>query len=545
MKKTNKTFKRFAAITSASLLAACAMAPVFTSMTSYAVDVTVGAATDSNRTFVAYKVLNATVSTDNKTITYSVVPSYASALKEALKLDAEATDAQIISAIEALKGKDDDMRAFADALYDEVKGGTADVTDITGGTAKDMTTGYYLIVDVSTGLSDDVRSKVMVDTADNREGGLKVNLKKDGPKFEKKIWDTDDSTKDAVAANTTLKEYEDLGEGFGDSADHDIGDIVPFKLTAKLPSEINLYDNYKLIFNDTLDAGLTLNKESFEVYINDVNVTTSFTVPKSSSSTFSVSNDNIKAITGVTYDGIDDIVEVYYTATLNSDAVIGNKGNWNGANLTYTNDYYWDGSEDSTNNSTSETPMDYVVAFTYQTVIDKIDSDGNALAGATFALSKKLPNGSWSDIGTRKGSTQFVFKGLDAGVYKLEETVVPDGYTKAADIEFTITAEHGKDFTSKLTDGKALTKFEVTEGVGLTASISDGKVNKTKKVDGVAEQHDAVSGEIYGEIVNNSGTLLPGTGGIGTTIFYLGGGAMAAIGGVYLISKRRMKKSEE
>ena len=37
MKKTNKTFKRFAAITSASLLAACAMAPVFTSMTSYAV----------------------------------------------------------------------------------------------------------------------------------------------------------------------------------------------------------------------------------------------------------------------------------------------------------------------------------------------------------------------------------------------------------------------------------------------------------------------------------------------------------------------------
>ena len=54
MKKTNKTFKRFAAITSASLLAACAVAPVFTSMTSYAVDVTVGAATDSNRTFVAY-----------------------------------------------------------------------------------------------------------------------------------------------------------------------------------------------------------------------------------------------------------------------------------------------------------------------------------------------------------------------------------------------------------------------------------------------------------------------------------------------------------
>jgi LPXTG-motif cell wall-anchored protein len=47
------------------------------------------------------------------------------------------------------------------------------------------------------------------------------------------------------------------------------------------------------------------------------------------------------------------------------------------------------------------------------------------------------------------------------------------------------------------------------------------------------------------DIENKAGSALPGTGGIGTTIFYLGGGAMAAIGGIYLVSKRRMRKSEE
>ena len=59
------------------------------------------------------------------------------------------------------------------------------------------------------------------------------------------------------------------------------------------------------------------------------------------------------------------------------------------------------------------------------------------------------------------------------------------------------------------------------------------------------EEAIVVDGVIAFDVVNNAGTVLPGTGGIGTTIFYLGGGAMAAIGGVYLISKRRMKKSEE
>ena len=65
MKKTNKTFKRFAAITSASLLAACAMAPVFTSMTSYAAEagkITFknGENAETSNTYTAYKIFSGT-----------------------------------------------------------------------------------------------------------------------------------------------------------------------------------------------------------------------------------------------------------------------------------------------------------------------------------------------------------------------------------------------------------------------------------------------------------------------------------------------------
>lgn len=538
MKKMNKTFKRIAVITSASLLAACAMVPMFTSMTASAVNVTVGGAADTNRTFVAYKVLNATVSADNTTITYEVVDGYAAALKTALGLPTTATNDEIITAIENLEGDATGMRTFADKLYAAVKANTPDVSAIKGGEAKDMATGYYLIVDTSTDLADDVRSKVMVNTADNRQGGLTVELKKNGPQFEKKIWDTDDSTTKLPTGD--LKDYT----GWADSADHDFGDAVPFKLEATLPSDINLYDNYKIVFNDTLDAGLTLNAGSIKVYMNGEDVTDKFTLPTASAASFEISDDNIKD-NDVTLSGNDEIT-VYYTATLNENAVIGNMGNWNGAKLTYTNDYYWDGTAGSDNDSTSETPMDYVVAFTYKTVVDKIDGNGAALAGAGFTLSKWISDGTadggaWAAVGAEvTGVTTFEFKGLDAGKYKLEETTVPEGFTKADDIEFTISATHTLENVTKVTDGSVLTAFDVTAGVGLTANRVSGEIEKTN-----GDKHAAVSGEVYGEIVNQSGTLLPGTGGIGTTIFYLGGGVMATIGGVYLISKRRMKKSEE
>ena len=42
------------------------------------------------------------------------------------------------------------------------------------------------------------------------------------------------------------------------------------------------------------------------------------------------------------------------------------------------------------------------------------------------------------------------------------------------------------------------------------------------------------------EIVNQKGTLLPSTGGIGTTIFYVVGGILVVAAGILLVTKKRM-----
>lgn len=46
------------------------------------------------------------------------------------------------------------------------------------------------------------------------------------------------------------------------------------------------------------------------------------------------------------------------------------------------------------------------------------------------------------------------------------------------------------------------------------------------------------------EVENKSGTELPSTGGMGTTLFYVGGAALVAGAGILLVTKKRMNKAE-
>ena len=97
-------------------------------------------------------------------------------------------------------------------------------------------------------------------------------------------------------------------------------------------------------------------------------------------------------------------------------------------------------------------------------------------------------------------------EGLDADTYYLEETKAPSGYNKLAG-PVTVVISH------------AVT----AEGAHMTNTL---------------EQDATVVEKV--EIENKSGTLLPSTGGIGTTIFYVLGSILVIGAVVLLIAKKRM-----
>ena len=111
--------------------------------------------------------------------------------------------------------------------------------------------------------------------------------------------------------------------------------------------------------------------------------------------TFEVVFSNLKEISGIQA-GTKIVVE--YTSKLNENAVLGNQGNVNTAQLEFSNN-----PNVNQGGSTGKTPWDSVIVFTYKVVVnkyaDKLPTDGGKkLSGAEFTLTKKLPNNGTQDI---------------------------------------------------------------------------------------------------------------------------------------------------
>ena len=121
-----------------------------------------------------------------------------------------------------------------------------------------------------------------------------------------------------------------------------------------------------------------------------------------------------------------------------------------------------------------------------------------------------------------------VFTGLGVGNYKLSEVTVPDGYNKLNDITFTITWSKENGF--RVTNVKEWEEGKEVANSSITISVA-----------GIGENGEGVGTVISSTIPNNKGTLLPSTGGIGTTIFYVVGGILVIGAGILLITKKRMK----
>lgn len=415
-----------------------------------------------------------------------------------------AVEQNVLNALSAVASSASD-KAKLDVIENYVKLDTTPVAIVTNGSSVEVVGGYYLIKDKDGSLSgSEPYTTYLVSVV----GHVIINPKSnDVPEFKKKLKDTNDSTGDV--------------SDWQDSADYDIGDDIPFRLQGTVPEDYDSYKTYYYAFHDVEEAGLTFDPDSVEVFVGDevtgTKITTGYTVDTSPADgcTFEIVFDDLKKVSGVT---ANSIITVTYKSQLNGNAVLGEHGNVNKAQLEYSNNPRGDGK--------GETPWDNVIVFTYKVVVNKIDQAGDPLEGAQFTLTKKTKNGTdvvkTMDVNTTL--TQFTLSGLDDGEYTLTETVTPAHYNTISPITFTVTADHKIDWDSISTRDNVLTSL-----------------SGEKKVGEITFNVDKKAGTLTTDVVNNIGTTLPGTGGIGTTIFYVVGGGLMVAAAILLITKKRME----
>lgn len=359
--------------------------------------------------------------------------------------------------------------------------------------------GYYLIKDKDDSLQgQESYTEFILHVTDD----VDANVKADVPSVEKKVKDTNDTTGDTT--------------GWQDSADYDIGDDVPFQLTATLANNIESYKTYSLKFNDTLSKGLDYNNDAV-IKLGDKDVTSYFTPSyDETAKTLTFTCDNILAFGAANSDKI--VVE--YTAKLNENAVIGAAGNPNTVYLDFSNNPNNGGEGDR-----GKTPEDKVIVFTYKLTVNKVDKENKPLTGAEFSLFKKV-NGKEELVEVKKilstnaEGTVFGFTGLDDGTYVLRETKTPDGYNSIEDQTFTISAKHDEN-----SDDPKLT--------ALTGDVASGSIINL----GVMLE----KGELSTDVVNNKGSVLPSTGGAGRVAIYVIGAILVIGGGIVLVTKKRVR----
>ena len=532
----------------------------------------------------------------------------------ALESALEATAGSFASAQDVAKALDGatatKARAFADAikpyLTEEFKIGTAAKkenpnAETANVVIKDLDPGYYLVMDTPDSLAnaeDEAYTKYILQVL----GNVTMKAKASIPSVEKKVQDTNDS----LDATANTDDYNSTGAAiWKDSADYDIGDKVPFKLTATLADNVSSYKKYHITFVDTLESGkfdaiseLTIKIDGvaigsvtgYEVtaktvtpvaagdYVGDTNLTTSgFT-----------RTVQFEPQTGDDYlpadlDGAEVTVE--FTATLGVGANIGQSGNVNTVQLEYSN---------------NPNPEDTVIVFTYQTIIHKKGPSNADLEGADFRLEKKIKsytitagdvgklgyyqegnqllavadtgktyvrtttgsillvdvadkelNGNveitvspvaenglyhdvWMTVDQDESSTsdsKFVWKGIDDGEYMLTEIQTPTGYNSVAPQTFTVEATHAPeaadlDKETKKYNGNNYVISELKPAAAANAVVT-GTVS---------------TGTLEGNVENKPGAVLPSTGGVGTTMFYVIGAILVIGAGVVLVTRRRMAK---
>lgn len=291
------------------------------------------------------------------------------------------------------------------------------------------------------------------------------------------------------------KEVQTSAGDWGSENNAKIGDTVEYKVEIKVADGAQKYT-----VTDTMSKGLTFNNSSLKVTANDA-VTTDYTLTSTTNGfTLVLPETYVSTLTKGT------TIIVTYNATLNKDAVIDGDGNTNEVTLSYGNH--------------QNTVPSKVTTKSYQFDLVKVDGTTNKLLdGAEFELAD--------------GETKLSFVKDDDGNYRVAMTGEKDATT-------TITVKGGKVNIYGLA-GKAYTLTEIKAPDGYNKLVTSETVNLA---DG-SKTHATIVDSVYKDggvvIENHAGTVLPSTGGMGTTLFYVIGGGLMVAAVVLLVTKKRME----
>lgn len=555
--KNTKRARRAAAFAAAVVMAACAAIPMGSSFSASAEGTISISNTATGHTYEAYQIFDG-----------DLAGGVLSNIQWGTGIDSTKT-AGLLTAIQAIKVGTEtpfaactDAKSVAKVLSDANAVFDADITkqfaSVVGQYLSDTHTdstqdtgtynigglddGYYLVKDKDGSLDnkDDSNTRYIVQVLGNKTD---ITPKSSKPEVIKKV---KENTKTVTATGQTFAGTADynVGASYNDVADYCIGDAVPFKLYGTMPDTIGDYSKYKYVFHDTLSKQFDAPAaENVSVKIDGTDAVGANVNVDSITNTITVTFDDIKAENTITE---SSIVTVEYNAVLNKDAVVGLNGQENKVYLTYSNNPNWTG--EGTPDDKGKTPEDKVIVFTYELDTTKVDGIDNTikLKDAKFKLSRKTAAGAdeyakvtdgkltgWTTtVGEATelvSGTDGLFKvaGLDSGTYYLTETQAPSGYNTLTDsIKVELTATTLNNQTWNGTAASALTELSVKAG----------------EVTGTGDASKGIGSII---IANNKGSSLPSTGGIGTTMFYVGGGVLVAGAGVILITKKRAKKDAE